>query len=163
MRNARPLWGLGSVRYGGRFTPKGAFETIYLAEDPVTAMAEVTGILYSPHAPMPQTPQPPWVLITVEAILIRVLDLTLPETWSTLGTNPQELTGAWRQLQAVKKEAPTQRLGRLTHRSGRFDAIRYPSSKNVGGICMAILTDRLRPPAMIRVLDPHGRLAQQLP
>jgi RES domain-containing protein len=42
--NPKPLWGLGSKMYGGRFTPKGAFETIYLAEDPITAMAEVTGV-----------------------------------------------------------------------------------------------------------------------
>jgi RES domain-containing protein len=42
----KPLWGLGGMLYGGRFTPKGAFETVYLAEDPVTAMAEVSGVLY---------------------------------------------------------------------------------------------------------------------
>ena len=48
----KPLWGLGAKLYGGRFTPKGAFETVYLAEDPVTAMAEVSGVLYSPQVPM---------------------------------------------------------------------------------------------------------------
>ncbi len=93
--------------YGGRFTPKGAFETIYLAEDPVTAMAEVSGVLYSPEFPMPQTVQPPWVFVTVEGILVRVLDLTVTEVQSALVTNPQELTGAWRHIQAVEGEAPT--------------------------------------------------------
>ncbi len=159
----KPLWSLGGKLYGGRFTPKGSFETVYLAEDPVTAMAEVSGVLYSSQHPMPRMAQPPWVLITVEGIFLRVLDLTDPAVQVAVGTNSQELTGAWRQIQAMGREAPTQLLGRLCYLSGRFEAIRYPSSKNVAGICVAVLIDRLRAPAMIRVLDPHGRLAQQLP
>jgi RES domain-containing protein len=162
-RSPKPLWGLGGMLYGGRFTPKGIFETVYLAEDPVTAMAEASGVLYSPRAPIPRTAQPPWVLITVEGILLRVLDLTVAEIQSSVGTDPQELTGAWRHIQALEREAPTQTLGRLCYKSGRFDAIRYPSSKNAAGVCVAVFTDRLRPPATIKVLDPHGRLAQQLP
>jgi len=129
----------------------------------VTALAEVTGVLYSSQAPMPRTAQPPWVLITVEGILLRVLDLTDPGIQAAVGTNLQELTGAWRHIQAAGQEAPTQTLGRLCHHSGRFEAIRYPSSKSFGGVCIAVLTDRLLAPAMIRVLDPHGRLAQRLP
>jgi hypothetical protein len=62
---------------------------------------------------MPRTAQPPWVLITVEGILLRVLDITVPEVQAAVGTNPQELTGAWRHVQAVGREAPTQTLGRL--------------------------------------------------
>lgn len=160
----KPLWGLGSVLYGGRFTPKGAFETVYLAEDPVTAMAEVSGVLYSPQVPMPRTAQPPWVLITVEGILLRVLDVTLSGVQSALGTNPQELTGAWRHIQATGQQAPTQTLGRLCHQSGRFDAIRFPSSKNTAyGVCVAVFTHILQPPSLIKIFDPYGRLAQQLP
>jgi hypothetical protein len=41
----QPLWGMGSKQFGGRFTPQNSFETIYLAEDPVTALAEVSGVL----------------------------------------------------------------------------------------------------------------------
>jgi RES domain-containing protein len=159
----KPLWGLGGMLYGGRFTPKGAFESIYLAEDPVTAMAEVSGVLYSTGVPMPRTAQPPWVLITVEGILLRVLDITVSEVQAAVGTNQQELTGAWRHFQAAGREAPTQTLGRLCYKSRRFEAIRYPSSKNIAGVCVAVFTDRLRPPSVIKVLDPHGQLAQRLP
>jgi RES domain-containing protein len=160
----RPLWDLGSKLYGGRFTPKGAFEAIYLAEDPVTAMAEVTGVLYSPQAPMPLKAQPPLVLITVEGILLRVLDLTASGVQSVLGTNGQELTGAWRHIQATGQEAPTQILGRVCHQSGRFEAVRFPSSKSTPhGVCIAVFTDRLQSPSLIKVFDPHGRLRQQLP
>ena len=127
-------------------------------------MAEVSGVLYSPQVPMPRTAQPPWVLITVEGILLRVLDVTVDRVQSTLGTNLQELTGAWRHIQAMGQEAPTQMLGRLCYRSGRFEAIRYPSSKNTAyGVCVAVFIDRLKPPSLIKVLDPQGRLAQQLP
>ena len=160
----RPLWGLGSKLYGGRFTPKGAFEAIYLAEDPVTAMAEVTGVLYSPQAPMPITAQPPLVLITVEGILLRVLDVTVSAVQNALGTNGQELTGAWRHIRAAGQEAPTQTLGRACHQSDRFEAIRFPSSKSTqNGVCIAVFTERLQSPSLIKVFDPHGRLAQQLP
>lgn len=41
---ALPLWGMGSKLYGGRYTPKNSFETVYVARDPVTALAEVTAI-----------------------------------------------------------------------------------------------------------------------
>lgn len=160
----KPLWGLGSRLYGGRFTPKGTFEAIYLAEDPVTAIAEVSGVLYSPPAPIPLTAQPPLVLITVEGILLRVLDLTVSGVQSALGTNWQELTGAWRHIQATGQEAPTQTLGRVCHQSGRFEAIRFPSSKNnPNGVCIAVFSDRLQSPSLIKVFDPHGHLAQQLP
>jgi RES domain-containing protein len=162
--NPKPLWGLGSKLYGGRFTPKGAFETIYLAEDPITAMVEVTGVFYSPPGPMPPAVQPPWVLITVEGILLRILDLTVAGVRSALATNAQELTGAWRHIQATGQEAPTQTLGRFCHESDRFEAIRFPSSKSApNGVCMAVFVDRLRSPSSLRVFDPHGRLAQELP
>jgi hypothetical protein len=89
----RVLWGLGSKLYGGRFTPKGSFEAIYLSEDPVTAMAEVNRIFDSARTPIRVTAQPPQVLITVEGVLHRVLDLTVSGIQGTLGTNLQELVG----------------------------------------------------------------------
>lgn len=36
-----PLWGGGSRLHGGRFTPRGSFDTIYLASDLETAAREV--------------------------------------------------------------------------------------------------------------------------
>ena len=104
------------------------------------------------------------MLITVEGILLRVLDLTSSDVQSALGTNGQELTGAWRHIQATGKEAPTQTLGRICHQSGRFEAVRFPSSKSTpNGVCVAVFTERLQSPSLIKVFDPNGRLAQQLP
>src|SRR4051812_33883150 len=35
-----PLSGVGARRFGARFTPKGSFDTLYFAEDPLTAFVE---------------------------------------------------------------------------------------------------------------------------
>jgi RES domain-containing protein len=150
--------------HGGRFTPKGAFETIYLAEDPITALAEVALVLLGPRGSLLGGRNPPWVLVSVEGLLLRVLDLTDPATREAIGTNLQELTGAWLPVQAEGNEAPTQVLGRVCHQTGRFDGIPYPSGKNpLLGVCLAVFPDRLREPASLRVYDPYGRLAQKLP
>jgi RES domain len=50
----QPLWGMGSKLYGGRCTPKNSFETIYVAKDMVTALAEVVAIVTGhPGPPSP--------------------------------------------------------------------------------------------------------------
>jgi len=160
----QPLWGMGSRIYGARFTPKGAFETIYLAEDPITALAEVALVIQDPRLAPSTYLTPPWVQIAVEGVLVSVLDLTQPEVQAELGTNRQELTGEWFGTQTQGMEPPTQMLGRVCHETARFDGIRSHSSKNPPyGVCVAVFPDRLNPPAFIEVYDPHGNLAQRLP
>jgi RES domain-containing protein len=159
----QPLWGMGSRNSGGRFTPPDTFETVYLAEDPTTAWAEVTGVILHPQAPPLTLRAAPWVAITVDGVLATVLDLAEPSVQTALGTNMQELTGQWRYTKAQGREACTQRLGRICHGTARFDAIRYPSSKNPNGICVAVFPDRLKGPAYLEVYDPHGNLSQRLP
>lgn len=160
----QPLWGMGSQISGGRFTPRGSFETIYIAEDPITALAEVALFIQHPQAPPVTFRTPPWVHVAVDGILLSVLDLTQARVQETLGTNRQELTGEWRGIQAMGQEAPTQMLGRVCYETGRFDGIRYLSSKNPPkGVCVAVFPDRLRLPAYLEVYDPHDNLAQRLP
>lgn len=160
----QPLWGMGSRINGGRFTPKDIFETIYLAEDPITALAEVALVIQHAQAPPATFRTPPWVHVTVDGILFSLLDLTENNVQRALGTNVQELTGEWRYTQAQGLEAPTQMLGRLCYETGRFDGIRYFSSKNPPkGVCLAVFPDRLGPRAYLEVYDPHDNLAQRLP
>ena len=160
----KPLWGMGAAAYGGRFTPKGTFEAVYLAEDSITSLAEVALIFRHPQAPPSTFSTPLWVHIVVEGILQSVLDLTRPDVLSQLGTTQQEITGEWRSIQAAGAEAPTQMVGRVCYQTGRFDGIRFPSSKNPPtGVCLAVFPDRLTPPAFLEVYDPHGNLAQRLP
>jgi RES domain-containing protein len=159
----QPLWGLGSKRFGGRFTPRNSFETVYLAQDPTTAFNEV-GLIIKRAQSSVTIRTHPWVLITVEGSLLSVLDLTDATIVTALGSSHQELTGEWRYSQEQTGEAPTQLLGRLCHDSKRFDGIRYPSSKNMpDGVCVAVFPGRLKHPAFLEVYDPSGNLAQRLP
>src|SRR6266849_2272753 len=96
----QPLWGMGSKRFGGRFTPRNSFETIYLAEDPVTALAEVSAVLLNPGGGVITLPSLPWVTVTVQGTLIAVLDVSDMGIQAKLGTTSQELTGEWRYTQA---------------------------------------------------------------
>jgi RES domain-containing protein len=157
-----PLWGIGSVRNGGRYNPRGSFEVIYLAEDAVTALAEVQSVFTSTAGVKARAN--PWVLVTVDGSL-RVLDLTADSVVARLSTSHSELTGEWRLTQARRKEAPTQLLGRAAYESKRFDAIRFPSSKHSEGICVAVFPDLLddRSGSFIEVYDTDGLLHQRIP
>jgi RES domain-containing protein len=159
----KPLWGLGSATSGARFTPRGGFESVYLAEDPITALAEVAGVFMHPQVPAVALQTQPWVIMSIRGILVSVLDLTNSDVMARLGSNRQELTGAWRLAEAETGNAPTQMLGRACYESGRFDAIRYFSSKNSPtGVCVAVFSDRLTGAAFIEVYDPNGNLVQRI-
>ena len=69
----QPLWG-GSARIAGaRFTPKGSFDSIYLAYDPITAFIEISALLLLPGGPVPIR-SAPWVIVTVDGVDLEVYD-----------------------------------------------------------------------------------------
>lgn len=156
----QPLWGGAAALHGGRFTPKGGFESIYLAWDPVTALLEVQALVALPGLMLPLR-SAPWALVTVEGIVGRVLDLTDPATVAALGTTTQEMTGPW----VTSTNPPTQELGEACYRSGRIAAIKYNSAKNATGTNLVVFPDRLVPPSnnYLEVYDPHGSLTQRIP
>lgn len=145
---------------GGRFTPCGSFDTLHLAWDAATALAEVQAVVFLPQG-MVTVPSSPWTLVPVDGVISRVLDLTVPATLATLGTNEQELTGAWETMAG----SPTQILGQAAFDSGRISAIRYHSAKNLGGgFNLAVFPARLPLTAtdFLEVMDDRGQLAQRL-
>jgi RES domain-containing protein len=159
----QPLWGMGSKLYGGRYTPKNSFETIYLAEDMVTALTEVVAIVIGLSGPAITLASGPWVIVAVHGVLLSILDLTITANVQTIGSNYQELTGSWRYTVAQQTEPATHVLGRLSHRSKRFDGIRFPSSKNPPhGVCLAVFPDRLKRPAYLEVFDLHNNVPQRI-
>jgi RES domain-containing protein len=156
----QPLWGGAAKIAGARFTPVGGFDSIYLAEDPITAFIEVSALILLPRGPVPVR-SAPWVIVTVDGIVNNLLDLTDPATLTALATTAQEVTGTWVTL----PQPPTQLLGKLAYDSGRIAGIRYASAKRAGGINVMVFPDRL-PSATgnyLQVYDPHGNLAQRLP
>src|ERR1700739_1233882 len=95
---SQPLWGTGSKLYGGRYTPKNSLEAVYVAKDIVTALTEVTTIVTTHAGPPFTLATGPWTVIAIHGMLSSVLDLTVPAIAHALGSNYQELTGAWRYI-----------------------------------------------------------------
>lgn len=167
----RPLWPGGAPRNGARFTPRGGFDSIYLASDPITALLEVTAIFNHPSVQPFTLATYPWALFAVDGIVHDVLDLSDRSIWPSLGTDLQELTGDW----AYQQEGyllrsgplpPTQILGRAAYSSACIRGIRYPSAKNIGkGVAIVVFSDRLEPggDSYIEVHDPHGNIKDRVP
>jgi RES domain-containing protein len=155
----QPLWGGAAKVAGARFTPRGGFDSIYLAHDPITAFIEVSALVLLPGGPVPVRTAP-WVVVSVDGILNNLLDLTDAATLAALGTTSQEVTGPW----AATPHPPTQLLGQLAYDSGRIAGIKYASAKHPGGLNLVVFPDRIPVAAgnILEVYDPHGNLAQRL-
>jgi RES domain-containing protein len=160
----RPLYSLGAPLHGARFTPRGGMAALYAAEDRETALAELDQVatIVRREAPTLARRIPPVVVLSADAHLRTVLDLTDPTVQEALGTDLAELRLPWRRAQR-RGAAPTQQLGAAVFASGRFEAIRYPSARLEGGRCLAIFTERLVPPAFVEIYDPHGNLRERIP
>jgi RES domain-containing protein len=174
----QPLWPGGAARRGARFTPRAirsswgataGIDTLYLAEDELTPLAEISGVL-RPAGSAVKLLFEPQVLMTVDGSLTDILDLTDPAIQHAIGTTPQQLTGAWvvQQSQYLAGRGPmpgTQVLGQEAFRTGQILGLRYASSKNPTGVALAVFTARLKPAAdRLEVFNqPGGTLQQKLP
>ncbi len=158
----QPLWAGGAKEKGGRFTPKGSFDTLYICSDPTTAMLEVDAVFKPPKGPLISARRNPLTLTQAKGVLEAVLDLMNEDVQEALGTNEPELTGKWR----TATNPPTHVLGTAVQACGRILAIRSYSSKNRGaGTILAVFTDHLSrfPPSFVEVVDSSGKLKQRLP
>jgi RES domain-containing protein len=145
-----PLSGVGATIRGARFTPKGGFNTIYLAEDPMTAYVEFQ---HESLTLMRDMDDEFGVRLAVLATLTPyaffvhsgILDVTRREVRVALKTDLNELSAPWRLIAGPGLPLPTtQILGQEAYNSGLFLGIRYFSARNPDGICFAIFEDRLR-------------------
>ena len=155
----QPLWGGAAKLAGARFTPRGGFDSLYLASDPVTALTEVSALVALPGGPAPLRAAP-LVIISVDGVVSRVLDLTNAATLALLGTNEQEITGTWVKV----ARPPTQTLAQAAYDSGGIAGILYPSAKHPGGMNLVVFSDRLvtTPTDYLEAYDPAGNLPQRL-
>ena len=176
----QPLWPEGAARRGARFTPRivtagtpgpGAhgIDCLYLAEDELTPLLEMAGVLRPAGSPVPLLFEPQ-VMMTVDGVLSDVLDLTDVSTQQALGTTHQELTGSWLVQQSSflagqGPPPPTQVLGQESFGARRIVALRYPSSKNPKGVGLVVFISRLRPNQhSLKVFNRRaGKLQQSLP
>jgi len=117
----------------GRFHRKGGFPILYLVGSPDAALFEVqflAGVAGAPGGPVPNPRMRGFTVLTIEAQLSAIVDLTSPETRSILQTTAQELTGDWRgyglrsaatSLSDPVGDAPTQAMGAALFQSGRVE------------------------------------------
>lgn len=156
----RPLWGGAAKLYGARFTPKGGFDSIYLASDPLTALLEVQTLVLLPGGPL-SLRTAPWAIVSIDGVVSNVLDLTNPATLTALGTNEQEVTDTWVTL----ANPPTQLLAQVAWRLGTITGIKYRSAKHPGsGLNQVVFPERLSisPSNYLEAYDPYGHLAQRI-
>jgi len=161
----QPLWPGGPASNGARFTPKGGFASLYLAEDPVTALHEVVSVFTPPQGPPVTIKTAPWVVITVDGVLSNIVDLTLPAVQKALGTSLSELTGEWVYTQAVSGIAPTQTLGQAALECGIL-GLKYRSAKHMPrGSALVVFADHLKAnhPSFLEVVDEYHNISQRLP
>ncbi|MCI0700624.1 MAG: RES family NAD+ phosphorylase [Planctomycetia bacterium] len=163
-----PLFDQASVSTGARFTPQNTGpRTLYLAEDPATAYYEANWEELRRTQDQPHTARPPVTAILcvgAEFGLMPILDLTLPEVRAVLGTTLTEIQGIWVSYQAQGVLSPTQSLGQEVFNHALYHAIRYPSVRNPGGICLAVFTQLLAHPERITLDDSaHSGLQQTIP
>jgi RES domain-containing protein len=156
----QPLWGGGARLHGGRFTPRGSFDTLYVASDLATLGLEIGSVLGAGKGVSRM--KDPFTVVHVDGRMTHVLDLRDGTVLEALGTTVDEMTGSWR----VEVAPPTHRLGMAAHESERFCAIVAPSAKRAGkGFILAVFTDRIGrfPPSFFQSIDTTGRLAQRIP
>lgn len=149
------LSSIGSFTRGGRYNPKEAFEALYLADTPLTALQEIN-LVRMTDAAILSAKSSPRLLLSVEVALSTVLDVTRAEVQGALGTNLQELTGSWLALNARGQTAPTQALGAAAYDNGSVEALRVPSAQDPRAANLVVFPERLRPGSRVRVYDDAG-------
>lgn len=161
-RGTEVLAGLGAKMLGGRFTPRGAFETLYVATAAETARIEAESRITA--SGVVRAPSKPYVHFMVRGRLQKVLDLTDARVLETLNTTVDEMTAPWVMGQVLGDEASTQMLGRVVHSARIIEAILFASSKDrPDGRCLAVLPDRLKKGSSLEIVDETGLVKERLP
>ncbi|CAN5550677.1 hypothetical protein BH11CYA1_BH11CYA1_44020 [soil metagenome] len=145
-RTVQSLFDLGPRLSGQRYTPVGGARALYVSEHPSTSYIEATG-MFASVAALAQQNAPAEVQLQFRTRLESILDITLPGNQALLDTNSTELALSWQWQMAMGKTVPTQILGELAFTSGKFQAIRFPSSRNAEAINLVIFTERVVAPS----------------
>jgi hypothetical protein len=139
---------------------------MYLAENPMVALFEVSALLGDPAGYPGVVPVSlnSWAVINVKVTLSRVADLTDPAETNQLNTTAQELTGDWRGYQqrqvlgsvgAPIGIAPTQQLGAALAAIPDLEGFRTLSAKLPCYRVLVVLPDNLDPNSSVQWQDPN--------
>lgn len=136
----RLLYDQGPKSQGQRFSPPKDHSGLYVSTELETAGSEYAGS----KRKWLRGDVPPSVTFPMEVKLKRILDLTSATVRQCLKITKAEVLSAWLGYELEHGKWPiTWSLGSHAFKSGKFDAIRYPSVRNPGGSCLLIFTERL--------------------
>jgi RES domain-containing protein len=141
------LAAVGAVTRGGRFNPPG-IAALYTSLQRVTALSEVTDLVSD------DDPLVPYLMLTAEYEIDRVLDLTDVDVLNCLELTAAELVE--RIPRFALGTAPTQFLGEAAV-AARFQAIIAPSRPQRDGTNLVIFTDLVRTGDVVVYDDPPNR------
>lgn len=160
-----PLYTLGPGVNGQRFTPKGGPSALYVAEDPVTALAEYHRVerIVLVADPTYHMIANPTVHLNIQVNLDKVLDITDRSIQAALNTTTSELTGPWRKQMIMKSFCPTHVLADAVYANGNVQAMRYPSALAVNHANLIIWDERVQLPSTVTVKDSTGNLSARIP
>lgn len=136
------LSGDGSLKHGGRYNPKGAFRAIYGSLELDTATAELLAHHRRQGRPDPEADVFPFVAVSLEVEVERLLDLTNATVRRTLKVRKKDLVGDWQAMQDLGQEALTQALGRMAHAAG-YQGLLVPSAAKPGGRNVVLFRDKV--------------------
>ncbi|MBS0657210.1 MAG: RES family NAD+ phosphorylase [Verrucomicrobia bacterium] len=152
------LHALGPGIAGQRFHRPGGPPGLYAASDRLTATAESIG-LSGPLGLVEDAE--PTVEFALKMDLKQCVDLTNKIIQEALETTREELMAPWKLLGG---NAPTQILGQALFDSGRFDGIKYESSKRPGYNCFLIFTSLLATTGgSVAISDSSGNQRGKIP
>ncbi len=162
---ATPLSAIGAFERGGRYNAPRSFPVLYTADSQMTALLEVEALFTTSDGQLRGVPRDPDLILTLNCSLQRVLDLTVSDLYSDLGTSLDELVSATPSrfiLNARGEQTSTQQLGAACSRSGRISAIKVPSAQNANGYCLDTLIESLIGEERVAILDKGGQLAGEV-
>jgi RES domain-containing protein len=158
IRRTRPdlLYAGGVSDSGGRFTPVGGPDTLYLASSESVANAEWRHGLEKIFG-KDLLAEPPKVTFKSRVKLQRMVDLSDSNVLEALGTCSEELMAEWDGVTAPGSQV----LGQAIYDSCRFSGIRYQSARIKRGYCLAIFPRRLiHGDEEVSILDPYSIFSQ---
>lgn len=158
------LSSIGSLRDGGRYNPRNAFEVLYIADSLMTSLLEAKAMV-SVGTQFITIHGPSRAIFSIHYRLSAVLYLTDTSNQKALTTNFQELTGSWIPFSAQGQISPTQQLGAVAYGLTKIEALKVPSAQNRDphAYNLAVFPERLLPNSYLKVYDESNTLRERLP
>lgn len=149
---------LFATRFNAGRVAQPQYEVLYLAQDQIVALFEIQALFGSQinNHIIPNPAVTP-VIMPVEVVLQRIVDLTEWGNEPILETSLQELTGEWRAYASLSANrfittAPTQLLGAALYAEPGIEGFRTPSARIPFATNIVIFPDKLLPGSYYRYI-----------